>query len=143
MQIPLLVFRCSSTNSGSNTGAWALNLDFEVNSPTWGRVKDEKWTRENIGNVWIARQDKKDLTVQQVEALTAFCSGPLHDVLIRDVFVREMEMSEIALYKERKRVLLEHACKEKFEIFFDRTKAEKIKKGNQAWKDAVSLYSVS
>ncbi|KUJ14293.1 uncharacterized protein LY89DRAFT_752159 [Mollisia scopiformis] len=136
MDIPLLLYRKPGIKGRTNTAAWALCLDFETNSPKWGQVKDKQWVRETIGGAWVVRQDKKDLTVQQIEALTAFCSGPLHQVLVGDDFVREMEFSIKALHKARKRALGEHACKGKFEEFFVRMKKEK------SWTNAVFPYEI-
>jgi hypothetical protein len=143
IQLPLLVYRCkdqnkaTSTNSkgGENMAAFLLNLDLEASSQTWGKVKDKKWSKEDIGNVWVVRQDRKPLTIEHMECLIKFILGDLHRVLVEDDFLREMALSRKDLVKERKRLLRDYACREDFRGFFDRVKWEK------GWFGSVSPYS--
>ncbi|CZR64014.1 uncharacterized protein PAC_13911 [Phialocephala subalpina] len=155
MKMPLIMYRYPDGSQArvrslklaplpsQNMEAWLLNLDFDVDSSSWGKTKEVIWTKEKIGNVWVARDDRRDITVQQVEAIVSFCCVHLYAVLVSDEILRDEKLSAEDLSKQRKKLLEEHVCKEKFEIFFKQMKAEKVRKGNRAWKDAVSPYSVS
>ncbi|KAJ8058954.1 hypothetical protein OCU04_011938 [Sclerotinia nivalis] len=58
----------------------ALYLDLPVDNnheSTWGFADMEKWDLI-IGTVLVARQDKKDITAQQVEGLARFASMIFH-----------------------------------------------------------------
>ena len=89
-----------------------------------------------IGSVWVVRADRKDITVQQVEALAEYCNQL--NIAISAVLKREKATDAKQNEEARSKLFGEHWCKEKFEVFFERMKAKKIKKGDQSWAFAVS-----
>jgi hypothetical protein len=123
-----------------NDKARTLNLDVGVSSSTVGKVDKKQWGRSRIGSVWVVRADRKDITVQQVEALAEYCNQL--NVAVSAVLGREKATELKENEEARSKLFKEHLCKEKFEVFFEKMKAKKIKKGDQSWAFAVSSYSV-
>jgi hypothetical protein len=57
-------------NPLANPVASAMNLDLQVLSDTWGEVDKKMW--DDAGDIIVAREDYKDITMQQVEAIAQF-----------------------------------------------------------------------
>jgi hypothetical protein len=122
-----------------NDKARTLNLDVGVSSTTWGKADKKQWGRSMTGSVWVVRADHKDITVQQVEALAEYCNQL--NILISAALGREKAMEVKEKEEARSKLVAEHCCKEKFEAFFEKMKAKKIKKGDQSWASAMSPYA--
>lgn len=151
IKLPILTYKHQTINplltqSGqspfTNPLASALNLDLQVLSPTWGQVDRNSWS-DRVGDITVVREDRKDITVQQVEALAQFA------LLVRDRVAKEMAL-ELADEKMdmkvkillRCKLLQDQVCRERFEEFFRKYKLERIRKGDKSWQGAVSPYSV-
>ena len=65
----------SSTRPEHNPEAGALFVDVGLSSSDWGQIP-KKWG-ENIGNVLLLRDDGKDMSLEEVEALCRFCTQVL------------------------------------------------------------------
>jgi hypothetical protein len=124
----------------------ALFLNIETNEPggRWGFTDLLEWD-QNIGTVLVVREDKKDITAQQVEALCYFCQHelcPKMGLLMEQVYdwgYEEMGGFE-KVAKAKEEFVRKNMCREKFELFFEKFKQEKLAAGDGAWEHAVSPY---
>lgn len=97
------------------------------------------------GSVSVFRQDKRDVTPQQVEALSAFSKDFLCPSMVRlkKYVLKEYGEKEnyIPIWMNFKRMFVkDYMCREKFEPFFEKMKAEKIAAGDGDWEFATSPY---
>ena len=103
------------------------------------------------GTVLVVRQDRKDITPEQVEAIAGFCRyklSPQLSTLETYLFALEMYVSADGLSEEKdvatrkERFIEEEMCREKFEAYFENLKQFKVGFGSAAWEKVVSPYSV-
>jgi hypothetical protein len=99
-------------------GDLRTKLDREQNS------KEAKWEKV-VSTTLVARQDKKDLTAHQVEALICFTQEAL---LYQDGHLST---------KEKKNAIEEYMASIKFNTFFEELKKQKIVAGDESWKNEV------
>jgi hypothetical protein len=128
-------------NPLANPVASAMNLNLQVLSDTWGGVDKNMW--DDVGDIIVAREDHKDITMQQVEAIAQFALKV--QKLVTKQVTAELADSENQDKKAkaalRCKFLQEEVSKEKFENFFVKYKVDKIKKKDKTWRGVVSPYS--
>jgi hypothetical protein len=130
-----------------------IMINVEVQSKHW-RCLEEQWDKGLDPTVLVARQDMKDLTTHQVEALVHYSREVLEDEM-GHVSLREMEQdpnAEDAYYsdydeadieahipsqKVRKEFLEEYLLSNKFAEFFEEFKQTKLAGGDMTWADAT------
>ncbi|KAB8298730.1 hypothetical protein EYC80_000905 [Monilinia laxa] len=111
-----------------------------------------RWTK-SIGSIMLVRQDTKDLTIRQVQALVGFCkhkinlddiewseslTGPEHENRVRypKFWVLEMKQNGV-----REDVKNDSTPKKQFQDFFDSYRQENIIR-DASWADEVSPYDM-
>jgi hypothetical protein len=130
-------------NPFENRTALYLNLDANPKSDYWGFTDTVEWDMD-IGTVLVVRKDRKAISEQQVEALAHFCRYELSPSMSQadeDAWaVGDIEDEDHRKVKEA--CIKTHMCREKFEEFFEKFKAEKLAAGDGAWEYALSPYEV-
>lgn len=99
-------------------------------------TSEEEWRSADfglIGSVLVVREDGKDVTRHQVEAMVRFCRDKLLGGMI-DVDNVGMEA--------RMRIVEEEMWRARFEEFFEGMRKRRIAKGDGSWETAVSPYDV-
>lgn len=117
-----------------NQAATFMNLNADMNSEQWAWAPPQ-W-RNDVGSVIVVRQDGKDLTPQQAEALAHYCQFKLQPVF---------EDSIAAGYVERTRedVVSQFLTRPKFEKFLVAFRKEQADADQDAsWLTAKSPYDV-
>jgi hypothetical protein len=129
-------------NPLANPVASAMNLDLQVLSDTWGGVNNKMW--DEAGDIIVAREDHKDITMQQVEAIAQFALK-VQELVTKQVIAELVDsenQDEKAKAALRCKFLQEEVSKEKFEKFFVKYKVDKIRKKDETWRGVVSPYSI-
>ena len=160
MKLPLLVSKHGNSpmewlrqqdklgfNPLQNRTALFLNFEADPRSNKWGFTDLREWDRD-IGSVVVVRQDKKDITPQQVEALCHFCQHELRGPMERleeslgvgDDYGDEGGLPNTQV-REREKFVKENMCQEKFEEFFRKFKRDKLAAEDGSWERAVSPYT--
>jgi hypothetical protein len=130
-------------NPFENCSALFLNMNANPKSDSWGYADIMEWDLD-IGTVLVVRADRKAISEQQVEALARF----YHDELLPGMQVVNEDAWAIgnvknkAHWKVKEEWIKTHMCREKFEEFFEKFKAEKLAAGDGAWEYAMSPYEV-
>ncbi|MCJ1401603.1 hypothetical protein MMC11_004819 [Xylographa trunciseda] len=133
VEFPVLVKKYSPDRSWKdhrqsydNVQATFLHVDADPKSQGWGWAPPE-W-QSHIGSVLVVRQDKKDLTPQQAEALCDFCY---------DYMQSKFEASlEGEMTRDR---VMGFMTKQSFAKFFQNYQKEQTSFGNQ-WSSAKSPF---
>ncbi|KAI9050605.1 hypothetical protein LZ554_005764 [Drepanopeziza brunnea f. sp. 'monogermtubi'] len=131
-------------NPFENHAAAALNTIATPYNDHWGFPDRREWDTV-IGTVLVARQDKKDMSRGQVEALARFCRDVLRPAMAEqeDSFFCETGIPDRDdVWAARAEFNQTQMTREAFEIFLERLKAEKVAAGDSSWDKVVSPYSV-
>ncbi|TFK70049.1 hypothetical protein BDN72DRAFT_839478 [Pluteus cervinus] len=68
----------TSTPPSRNEIAANLMVELDPEVPQWGTIPLPKWQKDSkINSVLLVRDDRKDLTVQQAEALCTYCESKI------------------------------------------------------------------
>lgn len=123
-----------------NREAVFLNLHANTKRSNWAFADILSWDTE-CGRVLVVREDKKDITPEQVEAVAHYCrfvaSPTMHEHSEKfDGMVEQEELSA-----ERSKFIKEHLCRARFDDFWEKFKKDKIAEGNVAWKEVLSPYA--
>ncbi|ESZ93905.1 hypothetical protein SBOR_5726 [Sclerotinia borealis F-4128] len=137
-----------------NEAAIALNLIVDVKSRRFNFPdRGLRWTNF-IGSIMLVREDKKDLTIHQAQALVAFCkhkidwdeiafgefltwSDPRCASHVSKFGVFEMKQNEV-----RQDIKNDGTLEKKFREFFDEYRKKKIRGCDASWIDEVSPYDM-
>jgi hypothetical protein len=129
-------------NPYENQDAEFLNLETDVRSPRWG-ARDAgalgNPKGKMYGRVLVLREDKVDVSLHQVEALTEYFGY----VFLKLAMGRHRSLrglTGVKLREERTKLMAEHVSKAKFEMFFKEFKKQKITGGDASWEDEPSPY---
>jgi hypothetical protein len=129
-----------------NRTALFLNLNANPKSDSWGYADIIEWDLCGVGTVLVVRADKKAISEQQVEALARFCRDELlpgMQMVEEDAWaIEDGDVSDKDHWKIKEEWIKTHMCREKFEEFFEKFKAEKLAAGDGAWEYALSPYEV-
>ncbi|KAF4630290.1 hypothetical protein G7Y89_g7849 [Cudoniella acicularis] len=131
-----------------NRNSLFLNIRAEPIDDGWGFADIHEWDIQ-IGTVLVARQDKKPITLRQVEALARFCRYELCPAMeyAKEVFYCSGEVSW-KNERERKKHLLEMQaafvkkwmCRTTFDQYFYKLKGERLAAGDASWEHEISPY---
>ncbi|EKD16944.1 uncharacterized protein L3040_006230 [Drepanopeziza brunnea f. sp. 'multigermtubi'] len=157
MGLPILVqktglFNPADVEKGSRLGfnpfenytAAALNTIATPQNDYWGSLDMQDWDMV-IGTVLVVRQDKKDMSTGQVEALARFCREVLRPAMaaLEDSFFCPTGIPDRDdVWAAREEFVKTQMTREAFEIFLEKLKAEKVAAGDSSWDRVVSPYSV-
>ena len=114
-----------------NRAATFLRFDADPESKTWGWAPFPEWQNE-VGGVLVVRQDKKDLTSYQVEALCHFC-------LFRMQPLFEDSLGGGSVERTREEVM-GFMNRNSFTSFFEEYRKERAEQ-DSAWATAKSPYA--
>lgn len=128
----------------SNDMGESFCLNTDSCSENWGLCDTALLLPEGgpFGRILVIRQDEKELTLHQVEVLSAYFHTVCEE-LKNATDGRLKGLSGTKLQQERTEVLGELIKRAKFEIFFAQFKDEKLKAGDVSWADAVSPTSAN
>ena len=116
----------------------------DCTSPKWG-AHDTGFCGnpkgETYGRVLVIREDKTDITAQQVEALTTYFKK-VFGTLAREKLAKCRGLVGGRLCEDRKKLMDENASKTKIETFFKKFKEQKIKEGDASWKVRLRLMTL-
>lgn len=128
----------------SNTDATALCMNVNPLKSGFGLPNPpQHHSVTSMGRTLVVRQDKKEITTCQVEALVGFYTGPLAQLFARDEMVMDMFSLSVNMHADRRtEVFGELVCRAAFEEYFEEYKTKKIAEGVQSWVGAVSPYAV-
>jgi hypothetical protein len=121
-----------------------LNLNVDVSSRKWGSPDRGPYEEggQIYGRVLVVREDKKDITTHQIEAITAYFKK-VFECLNMERVARFKGLKDASLQEEKGKLMGEHVSRVKFEEFWKEYKTEKISGGDASWKDKVSPYEVA
>lgn len=106
-----------------------MNGDFGTKLKREQNSKEAKWEKKVVSTTLVARQDKKDLTAHQVEAIICFTKEALNAKLVN----QDIRLST----KEKENAFKEYMASNKFNTFFEKLKKQKIAEGVDSWKNEV------
>ncbi len=99
------------------------------NDETWGKVIGNE--NEAYGyTTLVAREDKKDITIHQVEALSRYCEALVNHAVDA--------LSE-ADCRTRQQYIDQYLLPDRFDQFFAELKRKKLSEGDLDWVDAIPL----
>jgi hypothetical protein len=136
-----------SQRACENRAAQFLDINIDVKSDTWGfsdlgknilHMNEKGW--RIFSQVLVIRQDKKDLTSHQVEALVDFLQHGVYDEIIKERRGRLFGLGQAELEMERAKMMRELASKAKFMVAFKVFKEKKLTDGDESWLDEISPY---
>lgn len=105
-----------------------LGTDTSEDFEFWGR-HDTKYGTGNDPSFIVFREDKQDVTKQQVEALSNYC---------RDVMFAALQDRPEGWDEDQKKAVLDAYCSAgEFTKYFDNFKQKKIIGGDKSWTNAT------
>ena len=125
-------------NPYKNRRALFLNISTNTMSRSF-MYADRKIWDTLIGRVLVVRQDQKDITPHQVEALSRYCK---HNIMYSIQILEEgiYDLDRVPKSIERKKLIKEHMSRSEFDKFFFNLKAEKAAAGDESWANECSPY---
>jgi hypothetical protein len=106
-----------------------MNPDIGTKGAREQNAKHSKWDEKVVATILVARQDKKDVTAQQIEALISYSEGALK---------AKMEDQDLRLSNtEKERAFKEYLFSNKYSDFFEKMKQAKLAEGDKSWENAV------
>ncbi|KAE8441955.1 hypothetical protein EG329_004122 [Mollisiaceae sp. DMI_Dod_QoI] len=130
------------SNLNENSNAVLLNIDAKPESDKWDYTNLRQCDTD-VGSVLVARQDKKDITPEQVEALVNFCRFDIcPKMAVEEEFLHSWHTGPTYAITQQARTkfVKAHLTRAKFEDFFEKFRDEKLAAGNGAWEHTVSPY---
>jgi hypothetical protein len=137
-----------SLRTQENIAAQFLDINTDVKSETWGmhnlgqdhqHINEKGW--DIFCRILVIREDKKDLTDHQVEALIDFLQHGVYEEIVKERHGRLFGLSQAELEVERDKLMKELASKVRFEAAFKTFKEKKIKGRDKSWAKEMSPYS--
>lgn len=96
---------------------------------SWGRLKFPKYDNATDPTFLVFRQDRKDITTHQVEALSNYCQNVMFDALLDEDGTWDK--------REKEEVLDRYCSAQEFTKFFETFKKQKIEDDDESWADAT------
>ncbi|KAK0111867.1 hypothetical protein ONS96_001135 [Cadophora gregata f. sp. sojae] len=124
-----------------NDDARYLDIETVKTWRHWG-MPDSGYTGQSgtgkiFGRVLVVREDMKDITPQQIEAIASFFRQEVAPKMRKAGNERLSKLSAKSAQIEGKKKLTDLVSRAKFEEFFDKFKAKKIKSGDTSWEQAT------
>ncbi|KAH7386477.1 hypothetical protein BKA64DRAFT_646032 [Cadophora sp. MPI-SDFR-AT-0126] len=120
-----------------NEEARYLDIVTDEVDPCWGMpdsgYTDEFGTGKMFGRVLVVRQDSKDVTPKQVQAVVKFFSQEVSHKINMEGKDRLSKLSVEEALIERRKIMAEVISRAIFEIFFESFKIDKINGGDTSW----------
>jgi len=101
------------------------------NESSWAKLHPESQAVSNKGTLLVVREDRKQITPHQVEALVHFCR---HEVF--------PAMKEAEDEHERNEFIKTWLCQANFEEFLNTFKKQKVAQGDESWRDVFLPYDI-
>lgn len=120
-----------------NDEARYLDIEVDGSEPCWG-MPDLGYTGEYgpgkmFGRVLVVREDMKDITPKQVEAIVNFFRQDVSPKISKEIRLARLSGEEA--WTERGKFMAELVSRANFESFFEILKARKIGGGDTSWVD--------
>ena len=113
-----------------NQAATFLHLNADPKSKHWGWAPIPEW-QNDVGSVIVVRQDGKDLTTHQADALCHFCR-----IKMQPLFEDSLGGGDVDRTREE---VMGFMTKKRFAAFFEEYRKEKVKE-DPSWATAKSPY---
>jgi hypothetical protein len=122
----------------SNPEVEFLYISVDVCKDTWG-IKGLGTSSTIRGRYLLLREDKKDITPHQVEAVVAFFKTKIYPKMSSERG-RLIGKSKEQKHEAKEKFLEDNISRVKFEDFFVKFKNGKIEGGDESWREELSPF---